>query len=160
MARRSSYVVEGNTVRHYSYAEPVRRERPAERPQPKKRVVTYPKAAKKAENSLSFDMRYTVVVCITLLCMIASCIIMLYVQGKVEAREKNIESLQSELQVVQADNSAYENSLNNMYAMEDIYKIATSELGMVYSQTGQIVYYDQANGDYVKQYEDVPGSGK
>ncbi|MCR5543242.1 MAG: cell division protein FtsL, partial [Eubacterium sp.] len=59
---------------------------------------------------------------------------------------------------VQADNSAYENSLNNMYSLEDIYTIATNELGMVYSQNGQIVYYEQEQGDYVKQYSDVPAT--
>jgi hypothetical protein len=29
---------------------------------------------------------------------------------------------------------------------------------LVYAKRGQIIYYDSANEDYVKQYQDVPGS--
>ena len=43
-----------------------------------------------------------------------------------------------------------------MYSLEDVYTIATSELGMVYSENGQIRYYENEQGDYVKQYSDVP----
>lgn len=45
-----------------------------------------------------------------------------------------------------------------MYTLDDIYNVATNELGMVYAKKGQIIYYDSANEDYVKQYQDVPGS--
>ena len=57
--------------------------------------------------------------------MIISCVIMLTVQGSVETKERKIENLLEELQSLQADNSASENSLNNMYSLEDIYSIAT-----------------------------------
>jgi hypothetical protein len=43
-----------------------------------------------------------------------------------------------------------------MYSLDDIYKVATRELGMVYSQNGQIIRYDKQEDDYVKQYSDVP----
>jgi chaperonin GroEL (HSP60 family) len=42
-------------------------------------------------------------------------------------------------------------------SLEDIYKIAVGELGMVYSQNGQVIYYDGQMDDYVKQYSDIPG---
>ena len=47
-----------------------------------------------------------------------------------------------------------------MYTLDDIYNVATNELGMVYAKKGQIIYYDSANEDYVKQYQDVPGSNQ
>ena len=53
-------------------------------------------------------------------------------------------------------NAAFENKLNSMYSLEDVYTIATGELGMVYSENGQIRYYENEQGDYVKQYSDVP----
>ena len=95
-----------------------------------------------------------------LILMIASCVIMLSVQGNMETKEKNIESLQRELESVQAENNAYEDALNNMYSLEEIYKVATGELGMIYSQEGQIVYYESARDDYVTQYKDVPATGR
>ena len=158
MARANEkYYIEGSVVRRREQAFPDY-ERRVVRPVPKKKTKTYRKAARKAENSLGFDRAYTAVLSIMVIVMIAACVVMLTVQSNVEKKEKNIESLQRQLQQVQADNSAYENSLNNMYSLEDIYTIATNELGMVYSQNGQIVYYEQEPGDYVKQYSDVPAT--
>ena len=36
---------------------------------------------------------------------------------------------------------------------------AVNELGMVYADKDQIVEYDNPNGDYVKQYEEIPDDG-
>ena len=155
MARTSDlYYIEGSVVRKRETAVPKRRVEPQRAPQ--RRPKTYKKAARKAENSKGFDLRYTLLLSVMFIVMIISCVIMLTVQGSVETKERKIENLQEELQSLQADNSAYENSLNNMYSLEDIYSIATGELGMVYSQNGQIRYYESAEGDYVKQYGDVP----
>ena len=47
--------------------------------------------------------------------------------------------------------------LQKQYETEkEIYNIATTKLGMVYSQPGQTLYYSQNNDDYVVQYKDVP----
>ena len=153
MARRASdmYYVDGSTVRRIAPEREI-----VERPVRKRKSRTYRGAAAKAEGSLGFDLSYMLVLSIMLIIMIISCVVMLSVQGSVESKEKNIESLQRELESVQADNDAYEDSLNNMYSMDDIYTIATGELGMVYSQNGQIIKYDKEEGDYVKQYSDVP----
>lgn len=153
---RNLYYVEGSTVRKRE-VDPIPRRREPERA-PKRRRSVNRKAAIKAENSKGFDLRYLVVLSVMFVLMIASCVIMLMVQSSVESREKKIESLQQEIQTLQADNAAYENSLNNMYSLEDIYTIATGELGMIYSQNGQIIYYDNSEDDYVKQYGDVPAT--
>ena len=152
MARvRDMYYVDGSTVRKLA-PEPER----VIRPERRRKSKTYRKAAAKAENSLGFDMGYMIVLSLMLIIMIVSCFIMLSVQGNMETKEKNIESLQRELESVQAENNAYEDALNNMYSLDDIYKVATNELGMVYSQNGQIIQYEKEEGDYVKQYTDVP----
>ena len=159
-SRQNMYYEDGNAARRYETsprryeADPVRRRREQERPV--RRNTTYKEAARKADASLGFDFRYTAVLILMLIMVVASCIVMLTVQGEVENKEKRIESLQQQLKDVQSDNAAYENKLSSMYSLEDIYTIATGELGMVYSQNGQIVYYDQESGDYVKQYNDVP----
>ena len=148
------YYTEGSVVRKREWIEPEREYE--ERKARKKKSRTYKKAARQAQNSKGFDLRYTLVLSLMFVVMIASCVIMLTVQGSVEERQSRIETLQEELQSVQADNAAYEDSLNNMYSLEDNYSSATSELGMVYSQNGQIRYYESEEGDYVKQYGDVP----
>ena len=168
MARntRNMYIEEGSAARRYEeaprryrreYQDPRREyQEPRRQQSQERRNVTYREAAIKAEASRGFDLRYTAILVLMLALVIVSCVVMLTVQGEVEAKESRIESLREQLQDIQADNAAYANKLDSMYSLEDIYTIATGELGMVYSQNGQIVYYDQENGDYVKQYNDVP----
>ena len=151
------YYVDGSVVRRRDSLEPARRVAPKQTPEKKKqRIITYPKAAVRAEKSLYFDRGYLVVLMMAALIMIASLGVMVYLQGKVDDRERNIRILQYELQEIQSDNTAYADSLESKYSLDKIYEVATKDLGMVYSQKGQIVYYEKANEDYVKQLRDVP----
>ncbi len=156
MARRDMYY-DGNAARRYEvsprryYEDEPEVRRPARRGR-----VSYRKAARIAEESRGFDFRYMAVLVLMFLMVVAACVVMITVQTSVESKERSIDSLRESLQSIEADNSAHENKLDSMYSLEDIYTIATGELGMVYSQNGQIIYYEQENGDYVKQYNDVP----
>lgn len=159
--RQDLYYVDGSVVRRRESAEPERRRIDPERAPRKKRkrspqAITYPKAAVRAEKSLYFDKGYLAVLVIAALIMIASLGVMVFLQGRVDDQERNIRILQYELQEIQADNSAYADSLESKYSLDHIYEVATKDLGMVYSRKGQIVYYDRANEDYVKQMRDVP----
>ena len=88
--------------------------------------------------------------------MIISCFVMLSIQSRVNEQEWNIEQMQEQAQQLEANNIAQEDALESKYSLNQIYDVATKELGMVYSQRGQIVYYEGANEDYVKQMMDVP----
>ena len=155
MAReRYYYYEEGGAIREE--AAP-RRKRKVEQPQqPRKKGKTFEKSAEIAEQSRGFDFGYTLVLVLMIGVAIAACAIMITVHEKVESKENKIEALQQEIQNIEDDNIAIENKLDGMYSLEDIYTIATNELGMVYSENGSILYYDQEQGDYVKQYGDVP----
>ncbi len=154
---RNMYYVDGSTVRkRESVAAPKRRpaeERPARRPQGNR---TYRTAAVRAEKSLYFDKGYAIVLTASLILMIISSVVMLTIQSRVSEQERSIDEMQSTVQEMQANNAAYEDSLENMYSLNQIYDVATKDLGMVYSEKGQIVYYEGANEDYVKQLRDVP----
>lgn len=156
--RRQMYYIDGSTVRKrdYAEAEPRRREREYEVPVRRRKSGTYKKAAVQAEKSLAFDLRYTLFLTVSLLVMVAACVNMLRIQGKVDKQQRNVQKLEEQIQTIEADNAAYKDSLDNMYTLDQIYDIAVNQLGMVYAQKGQIVYYDSANEDYVNQYQDVP----
>ncbi len=158
--RRTMYYTEGSVVRKRDVyvAEPARR--PEHRPDVYRKPKTYKKAAEKAQKSLGFDGSYMVLVSVMMIVMIVSCVVMLKIQSDVTVSERRILSLQNQLQTIQSDNLAYENSLNNMYSLEEIYNVATGELGMVYSQNGQVIYYESSQDDYVTQYRDVPETGR
>lgn len=70
---------------------------------------------------------------------------------KSEIKEKESEYLQ----LVQ-DNKAYETKLNQSIDMEEVYRRATQELGMVYPEEGQIIVYHKKESGYVRQYEQIP----
>lgn len=155
---RELYYVDGSTIRkRQASAAPAPRRRPApEHPARRKGPVTYPKAAIRAEKSLYFSKGYAFVMIMAVILMLGCCTFMLIIQSRVSEQERRISSMQTEIQDLEANNAAYADSLESKYSLDKIYEVATKDLGMVYSQKGQIVYYESANEDYVKQLKDVP----
>ena len=60
--------------------------------------------------------------------------------------------------LTEANNTAY-NSAADSVNLETVRDRAMNEMGMVYAAQGTIVEYDSPEGDYVKQYNDIPESG-
>ncbi len=155
------YYVEGSTVRKV-VAEPDIRRTPDRREERRTDTRTEERRqrqrqlSKKTDRALAFDFKYTVFVVASVMIMVFACVTMLYMESKISTQKNNINSMEAELEALQNDNAAYRMSLDNMYSLNDIYDVATNELGMVYAKKGQIVYYNSANEDYVKQYQDVP----
>lgn len=158
---KSMYYIEGSAVRKVE-AVPERRERPERREAPdreqrrgqtKKNRQGIPASLDRA---LAFDLKYTIFVVSAVFIMVAACTTMLFMESRVKEQKDNINSLEAQLETIQADNAAYKASVENMYTLDEIYDVASNELGMVYARSGQIVYYEGANEDYVKQYQDVP----
>lgn len=154
---RSMYYVDGSTVRKIEQA-PSRERNPQRRPSEKTapRTVTKKQLTKKADKALAFNFNYTVFVVVSVMIMVVACVAMLFMESRIEAQKSNINSLEATLEAIENDNSAYRITLENMYTLDQVYDIATNELGMVYARKGQIVYYESADEDYVKQYQDVP----
>lgn len=70
--------------------------------------------------------------------------------------QKTIETKELELSELKAKNEAAEIRLNKSIDLDEIYKVATTELGMVYPSDDQVIYYNRSDGGYVRQYEDIP----
>lgn len=169
--RRTMYYVDGSTVRVIPAPErkpkkntrenanrnpartPVRTPEKRQQPQTKKVAKPVPAQAQKA---LAFNFGYTVYVVMAVAIMMGACFMMLVMDSKLTEKKQNIANLETQLEALKDENTAYKVKLENMYSLDDVYDIATNELGMVYAKKGQIVYYDSANEDYVKQYQDVP----
>ena len=60
------------------------------------------------------------------------------------------------LEKKKADNDALETRINTSIDLDNIYKIATEELGMVYANKDQVRMYNKTESEYVRQYEDIP----
>lgn len=154
---RNMYYVDGSTVRKIEQA-PQRERSPQHRPTPKAapRTVTKKQISKKADRALAFNFNYTVFVVVSMMIMVAAFVAMLYMESVIDGQKNNINNLEATLETIENDNAAYKMTLDSMYTLEQIYDVASNELGMVYARKGQIVYYESADEDYVKQYQDVP----
>lgn len=171
---RNVYYMDGTAARKRYYGtsprkpEPVRRKRKLTEAEKKRRkayaenkrdnLEMRMRAARKAESSRAFDFKYTVLLAVSVLMMVASAGAMLHMQTRVDEQQRRISNLKSELEEINADNQAYSDSLDSRYSLDEIYSIATGRLGMVYASKGQIIYYDSAKDDYVTQYSEVPES--
>ena len=82
--------------------------------------------------------------------------ILLKLSADVKESKKEVTSLQSQLNEQLNANAEYSSGLDSMTDLDEIYKIATTELGMTYSKPGQTVYYSQNSDDYVVQYKNIP----
>ena len=81
---------------------------------------------------------------------------MLKLMADVKEGKNEVSTLQSQLNEQLNVNAEYSSGLDSMTDLDEIYKIATTELGMVYSKPGQTVYYPQNSDDSVIQYKNVP----
>ncbi len=154
--RSMGYVVEGSVVRRVNEA-PARRVRPEMKPPRKNKNENKRQSVPASlDRALAFNLKYTIFVVASVCIMIAACVVMLYMETRVSELKRSINGLEAQLEEAQTDNAAYKSSIEGMYTLDEIYDVATNELGMVYARSGQIIYYESANEDYVKQYRDVP----
>ena len=172
------YYTEGSSARQLNYDDRAGRNRsreavvrgsaaPARRPQPSVRPERAPQPARRKKQGSSHltdrerrelaarkaqrkavtnaQIRYT-----------AGMVAAIIVASDVKSQKESVATLKSQVATQLDENASYSAGLDSMTDLDEIYNIATTKLGMVYSQPGQTLYYSQNNDDYVVQYKDVP----
>lgn len=92
-------------------------------------------------------------------CMIATlyiCFNYIQVQTDINTRISSIESKKRQFDRLKSENDALQNSIDTSVDLNEIYRVATQELGMVYAGKDQVITYDKTESEYVRQYEDIP----
>ncbi len=90
--------------------------------------------------------------------LIVSGLLMGYVkmQSDITNHINTIADLESRLNELKlANDETYTKIMSNV-DLEEIKRIAVSELGMKYAKEGQVVQYTGEGNDYVRQYSDIP----
>ena len=144
--------IEGNTVRKIEpvYDRPVRK---TSRPQakPKEVVIGYEK------REAVLGMRYTLFLVFSLAVIFAACVIYMNANIQLSRVKRSVLHEQERLVSIQEENAALSAELADFQInLEEIYDIATGELGMVYAGEDQIIYYDSSNSDYIRQFGEIP----
>ncbi len=157
-ARRSSgeeLYVHGNTVRKLQpVEEPVRR--PAEPPRREERPRTGRAVRRNQEKALQMDLPYLILLVAAACCTLYICVTYLNLQSELNARMDHIKVLEQEIETMKSENDALETRINTSLDLDEVYRVATEELGMVYAGRDQVLLYNKTESEYVRQNEDIP----
>lgn len=154
MARvQTVYIEEGNAVRKLNpeveYEEYLERRRQEE--ERRQRDIRRAKIHRqKRKKVASVYATMAIVFCV---CFFVGYI---YLQTQVTERTDNIAKLETQISTLKADNGAAEARINTAANLSNVRNTALNELGMVYANADQIVYYDIENSDYMNQYSKIP----
>lgn len=69
---------------------------------------------------------------------------------------KTIEAQEKRLEFLKNSNDELEIRINTYTDLDNIYEVATKELGMVYANKNQVISYNKTESEYVRQYENIP----
>lgn len=154
--RRSEYMyyTDGNTVRKLNKPDIV--EIPDYREEEKKVERTHRRTYKQQEEGLKMSLPY-VIFLIAAVCMIVmSCIKMININSEVSKVKNTISSLERQVDTLKAQNDAVEYEVNSQIDIQAVIKSATEDLGMVPVDENKIRFYTSTDGEYMKQFSDVP----
>lgn len=149
---RQMYVY-GNTVPKPEY-EPNRHEMP--QPQPKR---TSGQVRKNRNTALYVNRAYVIFLAIAAVAMLVVCVNYIQLRSTITSRSANITALQEELATLKEENNTKYNVVMDSVNLDDVRTIAMEELGMIYADKEQVVEYDNPNGGYIQQYEEIPEDG-
>lgn len=151
--RSNPYIV-GNTVRKYA-PEPERENRNREKLN--QSIKQKNQALRRnREKAAQMDFPYLMVLLAAILCSLYFFSSYLSVQTSITTSMREIEKKQKQLAELRNENDALEMSINAHIDLDNIYKLATEDLGMVYAGNDQIILYDKVEREQVRQYEEVP----
>ena len=159
----SEYYIDGSTVRKlnavpevYPYErEHLTQEERRRRAEIKKRRAI---AQRNKERALRLDLTYTLFLIVSVVVTVAACVVYLNLQHEITRTNKQIATLESRLTSVTNENLAMEERINSAVDLAKVYNMAVNEFDMTAITEGQIYYYSNNNGDYVKQYAHIPTS--
>ncbi|MBR1759287.1 MAG: hypothetical protein IJ744_11280 [Lachnospiraceae bacterium] len=80
----------------------------------------------------------------------------LTVNSDVTNMSKKVVSLEKQIIELENINEAAIAKANASVDLNEVYRVATEELGMVHASRNRVITYESTQSDYVKQYNDVP----
>ena len=144
--RRTYSYIEGNTVRKQEqYYQIGKRE--------EKRQY---QARKNQEKASYMTIPYVIVLAVACIAIMAMAVNYIQARSSVDVRQKEIRTLEAQLSTLKSDNDSTQAKIDAGTDYEYIYKVATQELGMVFPDSDQLIVYDKAESEYVRQNEDIP----
>ncbi len=113
-------------------------------------------ARKNREKAVHMNLGYVVFLISAL--VIAGVVLIGYInlQAEITNSVNRISKMESELYSLKQENDEYETGINSSVDLEEVRRIAMTELGMKYASEGQIINVEGGSDDYVRKYADIP----
>ena len=111
------------------------------------------------ERSMQMNFGYVAFLAVSAVISVLICVNYLKLQSEYTALQKQATGLEVSLSQLKLDNDEEYNRIMAGVDMEHVKEVAMDRLGMVYASLDQIVTYDAADRDYVKQYQEIPENG-
>lgn len=146
----TSYV-DGNTVRKLRVAPDIRREE-EQYEIPRRRQQQH--SHQKTLSGINFAS--LIVLTVAIIATVYVCVDYLMVQNQVTVMNKRIVSMEKQITTLTNENDAAYEAINTAVDLDEIYRVAVEELGMVYPNKNEVITYQRGSADYVRQYEDIP----
>ena len=146
--------IDGNVIRHVR-AVPGQRTERRSRDQ-ERRVQAQVQAKRNRERALRMNVPYVSFLTAVSVATVFVCVNFLQLQAEGISYRNQIASLESQLTELKlANDNAYEETISSV-DMEEVKNIAVNDLGMTYADEGQIITYSNQDGDYIRQYAEIP----
>ena len=97
---------------------------------------------------------------VAILVTLYTCFMYLRVQSETVVITKEIRMLEEELESLQDRNEAACNEVLDAVNLDEVYRVAVQELGMVYPNRNRTIYYQSSEDGYVRQFGDIPKADK
>lgn len=153
--RRQSYMYGAAAPKLEPKAAP-QTERTERKPVRRTSARTSSRVRRNQEKALQMDLPYVILLTIASLCTLYLCVNYLHLQSSITGRMHNIEQIEAQLEQYRSENDALEGAINASVDLNEIYRIATEELGMVYANRDQVLLFDKTENGYVRQFEEIP----
>ncbi len=144
---RGEYV-HGNTVRKFDIQEQWE-QAPVKKPHP----VIRKNREKARHMSAGYVLFLAAALCVAAFVLVN----FIQLQSDLTTLTKTVADMESELNGLKLSNDEEYNRIVSSIDLEEIKRVAIGELGMSYAEEGQIVEYEDKEGDYMRR---VTGSGK
>ncbi|MBQ5953006.1 MAG: hypothetical protein IJL47_03030 [Lachnospiraceae bacterium] len=149
MAKSRRYYIDGNTVR-------VRETLPARREE--EEILRVSVQPEQRPVRVRINVPYVLTLLVVTLLFGYLCFSYLKVNASINASMNRIASLEQQLVKARAENAVMENRLSAQMDLEEVFRIAVEEMGMVYPDENEVVEYTEQMREYVRQHENVPSS--
>jgi cell division protein FtsL len=102
------------------------------------------------------NLIYTLVSFAVVGLMFVACVQYLEAQAAVNSAVNEVSVLEARLTQLTVQNDETQMQIDGSIDYDEIFRVATEELGMKYPSYSQVIEYDSSESEYVKQYKNIP----